>query len=263
MPLPAAMPLFEAPAAWRAIDFVSDLHLSERSPGVFDVWSAHMRSTPADAVFILGDLFEAWVGDDVPPQSFEARCVEVLSETASRKTVAFMAGNRDFLLGDAMLQSAGVMRLDDPTIVAAFGTRALLSHGDALCLDDVSYQRYRRVVRQPWIQRVFLALPRAVRETVGRSMRSRSGSNLAPAWPAAFIDLNEAATAQWMRAAHAPVLVHGHTHAPASHGVGEGAIRHVMTDWHVDAIAAQRAEILRWSATGFVRVAPQTAARPT
>lgn len=266
MPPPAVTPEFEAPADWWAIDFISDLHLSELSPGVFDAWAAHMQSTPANAVFILGDLFEAWVGDDVPERSFEARCVSVLRDAASRKTVAFMAGNRDFLVGDAMLRSAGVLRLADPTVVAAFGMRALLSHGDALCLDDVSYQRYRGVVRQRWIQSAFLALPRAARETVGRLMRSRSNSRLQtvrPVQPALIIDLDDAATARWMRTACAPVLVHGHTHAPASHAVGEAGIRHVMTDWHVDAGGAQRAGILRWSAAGFARVAPETTARAT
>ena len=114
-----------------------------------------MLHTRADAVFILGDLFEVWIGDDMAERGFEARCVDVLSAAAARTTVAFMPGNRDFLVGDAMLAGAGVSRLADPTVVVAFGARVVVSHGDALCIDDVAYQRYRSVVRRPGLQRAF------------------------------------------------------------------------------------------------------------
>ena len=116
---------------------------------MFDAWAAHLRHTSADAVFILGDLFDVWVGDDMAERGFEARCVEVLATASKRVALAFMPGNRDFMLGDAMLESAGVARLADPTLVEAFGQRVVLSHGDALCIDDLAYQRYRAVVRQP------------------------------------------------------------------------------------------------------------------
>src|SRR6185436_4667984 len=132
---------FEAPDDWRAIDLLSDLHLAENTPEVFGVWAAHLRNTDADAVFILGDLFEVWVGDDMAERGFEARCVEVLSAAAAERMVAFMPGNRDFLVGDAMLAASGVARLADPTVVVAFGDRVVLSHGDALCVGDVGYQR--------------------------------------------------------------------------------------------------------------------------
>ena len=249
--------MFEAPASWRAIDFISDLHLSAEAPGVFDAWAAHLASTPADAVFILGDLFEAWVGDDVAATSFESRCEIVLREASRRRAIAFMPGNRDFLVGDALLQRAGVMRLADPTIAVAFGTRALLSHGDALCLADTGYQRFRRVVRQPWLQRTFLSLPRSRREAAGKLLRSRSSTKSVT--PRAYADLDETATAAWMSAADTPALVHGHTHAPASHSVASAGVRHVLTDWHVDA-STRRAEVLRWTAHGFARVVPEVAA---
>ena len=114
---------FAAPAHWRAIDFISDLHLAENTPLVFEAWAAHMRHTRADAVFILGDLFEVWIGDDMAERGFEARCVEVLRRAAEARTIAFMPGNRDFLVGDAMLEASGVMRLADPTLVLAFDQR--------------------------------------------------------------------------------------------------------------------------------------------
>src|SRR6185369_792608 len=154
---------FIAPAQWRAIDLLSDLHLAENTPRVFEAWAAHLRHTDADAVFILGDLFEVWIGDDMAERGFEARCAEVLSAAARRRTIAFMPGNRDFLVGDAMLAASGVARLADPTLVVAFGDRVVLSHGDALCIDDVGYQRYRAVVRRPAVQRAFAALPFAAR----------------------------------------------------------------------------------------------------
>ena len=252
--MPPATPVFEAPASWRAIDFISDLHLSADAPRVFDAWAAHLRATAADAVFILGDLFETWVGDDVAAASFEAGCAQVLLEASQRRAIAFMPGNRDFLVGDAMLRAVGVTRLADPTVIAAFGTRTLLSHGDALCLDDEGYQRFRRVVRRPWLQRAFLALPRSGREATGRLLRSKSGGRPAPS--RVYADLDPAATAAWMADAGTPVLVHGHTHAPATHGVVGAGVRHVLSDWHIDAHSS-RAEVLRWTTDGFARIAPE------
>jgi len=102
---PPSFAEWSAPASWETIDFISDLHLSEETPRGFDAWAAYLRDSPADAVFILGDLFEAWVGDDARHVGFEARCAAVLSEAAATRPVAFMVGNRDFLVGDAMLSA--------------------------------------------------------------------------------------------------------------------------------------------------------------
>ena len=264
LPLPAAESIatFEAPAAWRAIDLLSDLHLAENTPEVFEAWAAHLRHTDADAVFILGDLFEVWIGDDMAERGFEARCVEVLAAAAAERTVAFMAGNRDFLVGDAMLESSGVARLADPTVVAAFGERVLLSHGDALCIDDVAYQRFRSVVRRPLVQRAFGALPFSARSAIGRTLR-RQSARRPPREHGRFVDVDTGTALEWLRDADAATLVHGHTHAPASHALSPGAVRHVLSDWELDGSRAPRAEILRWSASGFARVAPVTAAPPT
>ena len=247
-----------APGGWRAIDLLSDLHLAENTPRAFDAWEEHLRHTDADAVFILGDLFEVWVGDDMAERGFEARCVDVLREAAATKTVGFMAGNRDFLVGDAMLGASGVLRLTDPTVVVAFGERVLLSHGDALCIDDVAYQRYRAVVRRPGLQRAFAALPFAARRAIGLALRSRSGRR-EPRERGGFVDVDAGAALAWMRDAGAPTLVHGHTHAPASHDLAPGAVRHVLSDWELDGSSTPRAQILRWSASGFARIAPAVA----
>lgn len=258
LPLPEATPTFVAPTAWRAIDFISDLHLAASTPRTFEAWALHLRHTRADAVFILGDLFEVWVGDDLAEHDFEARCVEVLSQAAAGKAIAFMAGNRDFLVGDAMLEASGVMRLHDPTLLSAFGAQLLVSHGDALCLDDISYQRYRSIVRRPNLQRAFLALPLSWRRALGRAARRRSES-LHPSRERRTVDVDAAATLGWLDAAEVPVLIHGHTHAPASHELGSGRTRHVLSDWDLDGSGTPRAEVLRWTAEGFARIAPESA----
>ena len=259
LPLPEATPTLALPGDWRAVDFISDLHLDATTPGAFDAWAAHLRHTRADAVFILGDLFEVWVGDDIAERDFEARCVEILGEAARRRRVAFMAGNRDFLVGDALLESLGVMRLHDPTLLVAFGQQVLVSHGDALCLGDVAYQRYRRVVRHPGVQRAVLALPRPWRSAIGRRIRARSEAAKA-SQEAVYADVDAVAARGWLRASDAPVLVHGHTHRPASHPLGAGLVRHVLSDWHLDGAGTPRAEVLRWTVDGFARIAPETAA---
>jgi UDP-2,3-diacylglucosamine hydrolase len=204
---------FEAPADWRAIDLISDLHLAENTPEVFAAWATHLRYTDADAVFILGDLFEVWIGDDMAERGFEARCVEVLSAAAAERMVAFMPGNRDFLVGDAMLGASGVVRLADPTLVVAFDDRVVLSHGDALCVDDVAYQRYRAVVRRPAVQRAFRALPFAARQAIGRGLRKQSARR-PPRAHGDFVDVDADAALAWLRDASATTLVHGHTHRP-------------------------------------------------
>jgi UDP-2,3-diacylglucosamine hydrolase len=258
LPLPVATPTFVAPVTWQAIDFISDLHLAENTPRAFAAWAAHLRHTRADAVFILGDLFEVWVGDDMAERGFEARCVELLSEAAASRTIAFMAGNRDFLVGDAMLESSGVLRLHDPTLVSAFGAHILVSHGDALCLDDVAYQRYRSVVHRPGVQRAFRALPLSWRRAIGRAARRRSQTLHTPGL-GAKIDIDADAASHWLREARAPTLVHGHTHAPATHELEPGLVRHVLSDWELDTGGAPRAEVLRWDARGFARIVPETA----
>lgn len=263
LPLPAEAASFDAPGDWQAIDLLSDLHLAAATPRTFDAWAAHLRSTTADAVFILGDLFEAWIGDDLATRGFEQRCVDVLTEAGARVTVGFMAGNRDFLVGDALLQQAGVLRLHDPTLVNAFGTRTLLSHGDALCVDDVAYQRWRAIVRRPFVQSAFLALPMAWRSAAGRALRQRSDEGAmgavrpASADPKRHVDLDAASTLGWARSAEAPHVVHGHTHAPASHELAPGVTRIVLSDWDLDHPGTPRAEVLRWTVHGFARIAPE------
>ena len=244
---------FPAPRAWRAIDFISDLHLSEALPRTFEAWATHLRRTSADAVFMLGDLFELWVGDDARSRPFERQCVDVLAESASHRSLAFMVGNRDFLLGAAMLRDCGLMGLPDPTVLAAWGQRVLLSHGDALCLDDRPYQAFRADVRSPAWQRAFLARPLDERLALAAAMRGESAARRRFDGNAG-VDVDAAEAVQWMHAAGTAEMVHGHTHRPGSQVLAPGFKRHVLSDWDLD--GAGRAEGLRLTRDGFVRMPP-------
>ena len=250
MPTPTA---FTAPAHWRAIDFISDLHLCEAMPATFAAFAEHLHGTEADAVFVLGDLFELWVGDDARGEPFARRCVQVIAAASARRTIAIMGGNRDFLMGAVLLADCNASALADPTLLTAFSQRVLLAHGDALCLGDVAYQAFRRQVRSaPWLS-AFLARPLAERLALAREIRSASetrrqfdGEGNA--------DVDTALAAAMLRAAGSTTLVHGHTHRPASETWPGGDTRHVLSDWDLD--AGTRAEVLRLDASGFRRIAP-------
>ena len=247
-----------APPAWRTVDFISDLHLHASEPATFTAWQHYMQSTPADAVFILGDLFEVWVGDDAfsaplqaPAATFEDSCAQVLGRTAGRLPVFFMHGNRDFLVGQRLMSLTCTTLLDDPTVLMFQDQRWLLSHGDALCLDDVDYMRFREQVRSPQWQQAFLATPLAERQAVARGLRAQSEARKQSG--AAYADVDAAAARSWLQAAGALTLVHGHTHKPATHDLQNGLQRVVLSDW--DATAnPPRAEVLRLSAGQLLRI---------
>jgi len=257
LPLPTFWE-FSAPPEWTAIDFISDLHLAEDTPRTFEAWAGHLRRTSASAVFMLGDLFEVWVGDDARRSGFEARCAEVLAEASSRLTLAFMHGNRDFLVGAELLRDCGVLGLSDPTVLLAFGERLLLTHGDALCLDDHEYQAFRAVVRAPAWQREFMARPLAERRAEARRLRAASEQRKATQAPAGWVDVDSATAVRWMHEASTPTLVHGHTHRPRREDLAPGFVREVLSDWDLDHIdhGAPRAEVLRLRRAGLARIAP-------
>lgn len=253
MPALPAVPVLRADPAWRRIDLLSDVHLHAGMPRTFAAWRAHLLGTPADAVLMLGDLFEVWVGDDARHQGFEADCVAVLREAARHRTLAFMPGNRDFLVGDEMLADAGVTRLADPTMMQAFGHRWLLSHGDALCLADTDYQQFRSQVRGNAWQQQFLALPLAERQQQARMMRDASAAHQAGQGQSNWSDVDDAAAARWLRQAGAGTLIHGHTHRPAGHALPGGGTRQVLGDWDLDG-QPHRASLLCLSADGLQRL---------
>lgn len=247
-------PPVHAAAHWQAIEFVSDLHLCDKQPATFDRWGQYMRSTDADAVFILGDLFEVWIGDDAcVPGSFASAAAQVLSEAATRRTVGFMAGNRDFLVGPAWLQRCGLLALPDPMVLQAWDRNVLLSHGDALCLDDLAYQDFRAEVRCADWQERFLARPLEERARLARGMRD--ASEVAKRQRAAedYADVVPAAALDWLEASGCQDLVHGHTHRPGTHELATGHRRHVLSDWDFDT-SPVRGQVLRLTRAGFARI---------
>jgi UDP-2,3-diacylglucosamine hydrolase len=262
LPLPEPVSLL-APASWQTIDFISDLHLCAEMPATFDAFAAHLRHTRADAVFILGDLFELWAGDDARFGPFAQRCIAALHSASRRLSLHIMAGNRDFLMGPALLADCGAHALHDPTLLQAFGQRLMLTHGDALCLGDTAYQAFRRQVRSPAWQQQCLAQPLAQRLALAAQIRQASQGNAVRQQFDGDMqgDIEPQATAQWLAAHDVQVLVHGHTHRPASAALGTQAMRHVLTDWDLDAAAGHnaRAEVLRLTAQGLQRVAPAAA----
>ncbi|NMM78182.1 UDP-2,3-diacylglucosamine diphosphatase [Acidovorax sp. SRB_24] len=258
---PAVPPIQElaAPAHWRTVDVISDLHLQASEPATVAAWQRYLQTTPADALFILGDLFEVWVGDDAigdtrdADSRFEAQCCALLRAAAQHMAVFYMHGNRDFLAGPAFLAHCGTTGLTDPTVLEFAGRRTLLSHGDALCLDDVDYQRFRRLARSAAWQRDFLAQPLATRRAQARAMRNESEARKHSGQP--YADVDGPAAAAWLRAARADTLVHGHTHRPAEHALAPGQRRLVLSDWD-GAAQPPRAEVLRLDAAGLHRVVP-------
>ena len=248
-----------APDGWQAIDFISDLHLSDALPHTFAAWAAYMRGTRADAVVVLGDLFEFWQGSDAVQLEFESNCIQVIRDTVRQRPVALMVGNRDFLLTPAFLRDIGVMPLADPTLLRAWGMCTLLTHGDALCLADEAYQRFRAWTRDPATQRDFLARPLAERVLLSASIRhaSEAGRNQAPP-EGGWADLDAAAAVACLRDAGASTMLHGHTHRPGASTLAHGFERQVLSDWDVDG-AAPRAEVLRLRPDGFERMSPEAA----
>ena len=248
-----------APPSWRTVDFISDLHLNADEPATFRAWQTYMQSTPADAVFILGDLFEVWIGDDAvsadigtqADASFEVRCARVLAHAGSRLALFFMHGNRDFLIGQALMNACYATLLNDPTVLSFAGQRWLLSHGDALCLDDTDYLAFRQQVRSPGWQQDFLARPLTERQAIAREMRRQSEARKQSGID--YADVDASAARHWLQAAHAPMLIHGHTHKPALHDLGHGLSRVVLSDWDA-AASLPRAEVLRLDRSGLRRI---------
>lgn len=260
-PLPAPV-LLRADEQWSAIDLISDLHLNEAAPATFEAFADYLHHTRADAVLILGDLFEFWAGDDAFERPFEAQCLRVVQEAAARKFVAVMVGNRDFLLTPQLLQRHGMHALADPTVLRAWQQSLLLSHGDALCLDDLPYQRFRAWARSASVHREFLARPlhERLRLATGFRHASELGRRQGPP-PEGWADVDTDAALACLRVANTTTLVHGHTHRPARHELAPGFERIVLSDWDCDR-SAPRAEVLRLTRQGLARIAPSNAALP-
>lgn len=214
--------------------FIADLHLDRDHPGVerFRALCAG-RARTAAALYILGDLFDVWIGDD-DPEPVHASVIEALAGlTAAGVPAYFMAGNRDFLIGDDFLRRTGLQALTDPTVIDLFGRRTLLCHGDTLCTDDVAYQQFRVQVRSRDWQREFLAKPVDERRRIADGLRGGSRDAMADK-SSAIMDVNAGAVDAALREHGADWLIHGHTHRPArhTHAIDQRtAERYVLSDW--------------------------------
>ena len=241
-------------SAWQHLTFISDLHLQASQQTTFQVWRHAMHSLQTDALFILGDLFEVWVGDDIleaPEGDFERQCCAVLRQMADRCPVYWMVGNRDFLWGVKAAQESGMQTLQDPCVVQTKQGRWLLSHGDALCIADTAYQAFRQQVRASQWQSDFLSKPLAQRLQIARELRAQSEAlkQTQKVW----IDVDNAAAMASLQQYEASMLIHGHTHQPALHTLSADHQRLVLSDWDASATPA-RAEWLTWQmGQGFSR----------
>ncbi|MCB2016739.1 MAG: UDP-2,3-diacylglucosamine diphosphatase [Hydrogenophaga sp.] len=249
-----------APAHWQAVDFISDLHLQASEPDTAAAWRNYLsrpQGEKADALFILGDLFEVWIGDDEldDPHGFAAKCAGALRQYSVTTPIYFLCGNRDFLIGERALAGCGMSGLPDPAVLDFHGTRCLLSHGDELCLEDTTYQTFRALVRSDAWRSEFLARPMQERKVIARDLRQKSESRkqLIDDDPELWADVDARAASAWLSEAGATVLIHGHTHRPGTHELGNGCRREVLSDWDASA-HPPRLEVLRLTRKGMRRL---------
>lgn len=216
--------------------FISDLHLDEEQPAIADGLLAFLSREAAHAhtLYVLGDLFETWIGDD-NETLFNTRIAAAFRAfTDAGRALYFMHGNRDFMLGEAFAARCGGTLIGENTLIDLHGTRTLLLHGDSLCTDDHDYQKFRTMVRAPQWQENILRLPLPARLALAAKMRGESKTHNANK-AENIMDVNEQAVAATLRAHHAEAILHGHTHRPAVHRVELGertATRYVLGDWH-------------------------------
>jgi len=216
--------------------FISDLHLDPERPAVTELFLELLdtRVRDADAIYILGDLFEVWVGDDDASPMNQAVCEGLKQCAISGTSVFIMHGNRDFLLGPQFAAASGCNLLDDPALIDLYGTPTLLMHGDLLCTDDSQYMAFRAMVRDTKWQRELLSMSLEERQLMARDMRNRSREQTGGK-PESIMDVNKEAVIKAMTGHQAQRLIHGHTHRPAIHDLvisGEPAQRIVLGDWY-------------------------------
>ena len=216
--------------------FISDLHLNPSRPDIIALAATFLRerAVDGDALYILGDLFEYWIGDDQPTTGLEPLLVALDELSRAGVPVHFIAGNRDFLIGDDFCRKHGIRLLQDGAVIDLHGVPTLLMHGDVLCTDDSRYQQLRTLLRDPAWQQQFLALPLGERIKQAQSLREQS-ENETREKDAMIMDVNDDAVRDAMRRAGVRRLIHGHTHRPAIHEFTldeEHAERIVLGDWY-------------------------------
>ncbi|KFK97512.1 MULTISPECIES: UDP-2,3-diacylglucosamine diphosphatase [unclassified Serratia (in: enterobacteria)] len=218
--------------------FIADLHLCAQEPAITAGFLRFLQrdAVHADALYILGDLFEVWIGDD-DPEPLHGEIAAALKALQQAGTPCyFIHGNRDFLLGKRFAQASGMTLLPEQQVIDLYGRKALILHGDTLCTDDQAYQEFRRKVHNTWIQTLFLALPLRWRLQIAAKMRARSQQTNQHK-SAAIMDVNPQAVEQAMQQHHVHLMIHGHTHRPAIHPLALStgkAQRAVLGAWHTE-----------------------------
>jgi UDP-2,3-diacylglucosamine hydrolase len=220
----------------RSTLFISDLHLTPATPVIAGNFFRFVDLVGSDAraLYILGDLFDYWIGDDDLDNPFHRSVASRLQELSRAGTKLFLLhGNRDFLIGDEFARASGCAILPDPVVMDLHGTPTLLTHGDALCTDDLEYQRFRELVRSPGWQKAFLAKPIRERRAIAHDLRQQSEASK-HSKSMEIMDVNAIAVAEQFRTHHVSRMIHGHTHRPARHELvvdGKSCERWVLSDW--------------------------------
>lgn len=214
----------------------ADIHLGPHAPKTAAAFYAFLTraAREADALILCGDIFEAWIGDDVifQPSPWLQEAIAAFRQCSAQIPLFLMRGNRDFLLGNAFARHIQARWLPDEVLIETAATTFLLAHGDQLCTQDRGYQRYRAIVHHPWVQKLFLTLPLRLRAKIARSLRQRSQNK-----PYHMMDdIHEPTALDWLQQHDLTLLVHGHTHQPAIHLMDEstGLRRIVIPDWEYD-----------------------------
>lgn len=205
--------------------FISDLHLGEHDPKTAELFLRFLSDQKIDALYILGDLFEFWIGDD-DPNPFYQQFIQALKNASRQFPIYLIVGNRDFLIGKKFAQNTGIQLLADPTLIDLYGVPALVMHGDTLCTADIGYQRWRKITRWPWLQWFFTKLPLALRLKIAKKLRGKSSSHVKKLDSAAM-DVTPEAVQETFQHYYIEWLIHGHTHKPGIDGK-----RITLGDWH-------------------------------
>ena len=216
--------------------FIADLHLCPQRPDTNDLFEEFINNiflSQGETLYILGDLFEYWIGDDGAEKLGYSTQLELLSNLVDKgKQIYFMHGNRDFLVGADFSASTGIKILDDPTQIELADKTCLLKHGDDLCTDDIEHQKFRQMTRNPSWQNSVLSKSIEERLALASQLRQMSGSSYKPS---EIMDVNEHAIEQTFVDSNVEILIHGHTHRPATHDYlinGDKKQRIVLGDWH-------------------------------
>lgn len=211
--------------------FISDLHLSPQTPKLVEGFKNFVNRIPlSDTLYILGDFFDAWIGDDEDTPTYTDIQQFLKEKTSAGLRIYFMKGNRDFAIGKQFAKNTGVTLLNDPTLLRLHGKSILLMHGDSLCTQDKSYMRFRAIIRHPLVLFILLILPLGLRRLIANKLRGKSQIANSDK-PMEIMDVNQQEVERVLNESGADILLHGHTHRPARHSLCDKE-RIVLGDWH-------------------------------